>query len=249
MNACALNGTGSGSTQVPQTTCGAEQDAPSLIATVIHERKNTAPRHLCAPGPSIAQLGELLKAAAAAPDHGRFTPWRFISIPNRSRVHLAQAFQSALRERDRDATAKQIEAAGDKAYRSPTLLLAVVDLSDEESNIPDQERLVSLGCAIQNMLLLARALGFGSGLSSGLALQSEALRRMFALRAAETAVCFVSFGTVDADRPCRSRPGPEEFFSVCGEFAGSPRVAEFAGKSLSPTDQGFADPALSPSDF
>ena len=37
---------------------------------LIHGRQNFTPRRLVEPGPSVHQLGALLEAAAAAPDHG-----------------------------------------------------------------------------------------------------------------------------------------------------------------------------------
>ena len=83
--------------------------------------------------------------------------------------------------------------------------------------MPDVERIVSLGCAIQNMLLMARAMGYGSGLSSGKALESASLRRAFGLSELERAACFVSFGTVSKARPVRStRPTPTLIMSVFG---------------------------------
>ena len=189
-------------------------DSTSIVESVIHARKNTTPRRLCAPGPNPAQLDALLQAAAAAPDHGKLTPWRFVLIPEDRREDLAHAFRQALKERDSQATPSEIEAAGERAARSPTLLLAIADMSDREPAIPTEERIVSLGCAIQNMLLLAQVMGFGSGLSSGRALQSAALRETLRIGATEHAICFVSFGSVAVDRPCRPRPVVRAFYSV-----------------------------------
>ena len=202
--------------RVLPTDCPFPDSAQTIVDWVIHERKNTPPRRLRGPGPSPAQLEALMRAAAAAPDHGRLVPWRFITIPVGERRHLAVAFQNALLERDRSATPEQLQAAADKAERSPTLLLAVADLSSSHPEIVGSERLVSLGCAIQNMLLLSRAMGFGSGLSSGLSLQSTSLRNAFELRPDEIAVCFVSFGAIAVDRPHRIRPPIRDFFSVYG---------------------------------
>ena len=75
------------------------------------------------------------------------------------------------------------------------------------------ERLISLGCAIQNILLSAHADGFGSGLVSGQALQTTGLRQLFALRENEQAVCFVAIGTADRSKPIRPRPQPSSFVS------------------------------------
>jgi nitroreductase len=96
-------------------------------------------------------------------------------------------------------------------------MLAIVDLSPREPAIPDDERLISLGCAIQNMLLTADAIGLGSGLSSGQAIGSATLRRLFRLHDLERAVCFIAFGAVSV-KPSRAaprrRPAPGRFFSI-----------------------------------
>lgn len=64
------------------------------------------------------------------------------------------------------------------------------------------------------MLLLARAMGFGSGLSSGQALGSSVLRRAFELSEGEDACCFVSFGTVAKSKAARTRPAATQILST-----------------------------------
>ena len=72
---------------------------------------------------------------------------------------------------------------------------------------------MSAGCAVQNMLLMATALGLGSALTSGKALKSSGLRRLFGLGVAEHALCFVSVGTVQSRKKARLRPVPADFVS------------------------------------
>lgn len=193
---------------------------------LIHSRCNVSPKRLVAPGPDAAQLERIVQAAAAAPDHGRLLPWRFILVPADKRALLAQAFVRALQERDATASAQQLESAHEKAFRAPVLLVAVVCLGEENSAavagadeaaagtlVHDNERLVSLGCAIQNMLLSAHAEGWGSGLTSGQAMHSAALRELLALAAHEQAVCCVNLGTVSKHKGGTPRPLPATFFS------------------------------------
>ena len=190
--------------------------AEAMLQKVIHERKNTTPRRLQPPGPNATQLDALLATAAAAPDHGRLKPWRFIIIPNAKRGELAQVFRLALEERCPDASIEQLDAAASKAARSPLLLIAVADLSQREPGIAVEEHLISLGSAIQNMLLLASAMGFGCGLSSGHALNSKVLRETFQIKAEEKAICFLSFGSVEFDKLVGPRSAPAAFCSVFG---------------------------------
>ena len=163
------------------------------------------PKRLAPPGPSDEALARIVQAAGAAPDHDRLLPWRFVLVPEAARPRLAAAFEQALVERDPAATGEQRKQAREKAFRAPVLLLAVARLAGEPAGVPDAERLLSLGCAVQNMLLMATALGFASALTSGKALGSRPLRELFALAPHEQAVCFASIGTAAGHSP--GQPG------------------------------------------
>ncbi|WP_233224603.1 nitroreductase [Thiomonas sp. X19] len=178
---------------------------------LIRKRQQTSPKRLVAPGPTSEQVQTLFEAAAQAPDHGLILPWRFVRVSEAARGQLGEAFAAALLERDPQATAQQLQNARDKAQRAPFLALAIVEMQGKNPDIPVAERFVSLGCALQNMLLMAHAQGFGAGLVSGQAMQSLALRTLFGLEAHEQAVCFIATGTVKTAKASRNRPSPDVF--------------------------------------
>ena len=177
-------------------------------------RQTILPKRLLAPGPDAAQLEALLGAAASAPDHGQLRPWRFVIVPEQSRGALAEVFAQALLERDATALPAQVEQAREKAFRAPLLMLLVVDAQCGDADIDLLERTVSAGCAVQNMLLMATALGFGSALTSGKALKAAGLRTLFGLSPAEHALCFLSVGTAHTRKPARLRPDPAEYVTT-----------------------------------
>lgn len=181
---------------------------------LITSRQNISPKRLIEPGPNVEQMESIFRAVAAAPDHGLLTPWRFVLVPLDKRVALAEVFALALVDRDPGATLEQIEAARDKAHRAPFLALAVARLGPCETNIPVLERMVSVGAAIQNMLLSSYSLGFGSGLTSGQAMKSNRMRDLFELNEGEEAVCFVNIGTVSKRKMPRIRPSSNAFVST-----------------------------------
>ena len=186
----------------------------SLATELIHSRQTTLPKRLLAPGPSEKELQAILGAAASAPDHGQLLPWRFILVAETARARLADVFGAALLARDPLATPAQVSQAQEKAFRAPCLLLVVVDESKGDPAIDLSERIISTGCAIQNMLLMAHAAGFGSGLTSGKALKSNLLRELFSLQTAEHALCFISLGRVQNQRPIRVRPKVSDYLTV-----------------------------------
>jgi hypothetical protein len=112
---------------------------------------------------------------AAAPDHRDLRALALRASFREARpAGLAEAFAAALRERDGAAYPRQLAQAREKAFRSPLLLLAMAHGAAGDAEIPGEPALVSAGCAIQNMLLMATALGFGSSLTSGKAWTSRA---------------------------------------------------------------------------
>ena len=192
----------------------ADNDPAALLATLMQSRQTILPKRLAAPGPDAGQLGMILDAAATAPDHGQLLPWRFVQVPQAARVSLAGVFGAALIERDAAAKPEQVAQACEKAHRSPLLLLVIVDGLRGDPEIDLLERIVSAGCAVQNMLLMATALGYGSALTSGKALKSAGLRSLFGLAQGEHALCFVSIGTVQSCKTARLRPLPADFVST-----------------------------------
>ncbi|MFD1709386.1 nitroreductase [Ottowia sp. GY511] len=185
-----------------------------LTHALIHSRQTILPKRLGEPGPDAAQTQQILAAAAQAPDHHALTPWRFVLVPAAARPALAEAFADALTERDAEATPEQLAQAREKAFRAPLVLLAVARLRDADAEIEPHERIVSAGCAVQNMLLMAHAQGFGGALTSGKALASAPLRRLFALTEDEQALCFVNIGTVLKGKRARVRPHVADYVSA-----------------------------------
>jgi nitroreductase len=192
---------------------GDNSDLAELAATLMQTRQTILPKRLKEPGPDAAQLAQIVDAAASAPDHKQVLPWRFIRVPQDVRPLLAEQFAMALQERDAAALPAQLEQAREKAFRSPCLLLVVVDGARGNPEIGLAERLLSAGCAVQNILLMATALGFASALTSGRALKAAGLRRLFDLRDADHALCFISLGTAMGSRPGRIRPRTTDFVS------------------------------------
>lgn len=182
--------------------------------SAVAARRHVSLRRLVAPGPDAAQLQRIVEMAAHAPDHGLLLPWRFILIPEERRGALGEVFAEALLLRDPACGAEALDAARAKAFHAPCLLVAVARDNPDAAAIPKSEKLVSLGCAIQNVLVGAQALGFASGLASGAAMDSAGMRRLLRLDAQEQAICFIGVGTAASDKAPRARPAVEQFFSI-----------------------------------
>jgi nitroreductase len=192
----------------------ASPDWAALASELMSARRTVLPFRLGEPGPDPAQLHRILSAAASAPDHRSLLPWRFITVPADQREALAEVFVQALLERDPKAEPHDIAKAREKGFRSPFLALLVVDATKgDDAEIGLVERLISAGCAAQNVLLMATAMGYGSALTAGKAVGSLALRRFFDLGESEQAVCFLSLGTALSHGKASMRPQVGDFVS------------------------------------
>lgn len=189
-------------------------DQTTLAFALMQSRQTILPKRLEAPGPDAAQMDLLLGAAASAPDHGQLLPWRFVIVPTEARGCLGVAFAESLRQRDPKASPEQLAQAEEKAHRAPVLVLIVVDTECGDVTIPPHERILSAGCAVQNMLLMATAMGYGSALTSGKALGAAPFRQLFRLAPSELALCFMSVGTATSRKPARLRPTMPDYVSV-----------------------------------
>ena len=103
--------------------------------------RNSAPR-LCEPGPSTAELQEMVKAAIRVPDHAWLRPWRFLAIQGQRREALGAVLESALKVRNPKADASACEKARKSPFRAP-LVLVVVTRLNEHPKVPFVEQRMS----------------------------------------------------------------------------------------------------------
>ena len=64
--------------------------SPAMLPTALNDRasylsglatrRSGKPRDLVAPGPSADELRAMLAVAARTPDHGKLSPWRFVTV-------------------------------------------------------------------------------------------------------------------------------------------------------------------------
>src|SRR5690242_7191955 len=133
---------------------------PAALQALL-QRLSVPSRLLGEPGPDASQLHTLLTAAVRVPDHGKLTPWRFVRIAGSARRQLGDALAARQLEREPQAPAAVIEKDRQRFDHAP-LILAVVAVIEAGHKVPEQEQLLSAGCACFSLLQAAQALGFGA---------------------------------------------------------------------------------------
>jgi nitroreductase len=115
-----------------------------------------------------AVIDRLLEAARWAPNHGLTEPWRFTVYAGEARRGLSEAFAEAYRQLNPGDkySAEQEEVQRQRPWQAP-VWMAVTMHRDENPRMPEWEDMVAVGCAVQNMHLLATAYGLCGKWSSG----------------------------------------------------------------------------------
>ena len=179
------------------------------VIEAILSRHSVSPKRLVGPGPDAEQILTLIEVAAAAPDHGKLRPWRFVEFPENSRADLADVFEAALLERLPAADEKSLSRAREKSSRAPVLLGLVLRLN-KTADVPHlDDQLASGGAALQNVLLAVHSMGFGSRALSGQAVRTQAFRTALRLAKDETFLCFIAIGTPTSAPKRNARPSAD----------------------------------------
>ncbi len=187
--------------------------AMNPVLDAILKRRSVAPRKLVAPGPDEACLLRLVGAAIAAPDHGRLRPWRFMAISPEARQKLAEVNVAAAREADPDLSVDMADRERERAGHAPCLLAVLARIDEESASVPVHEQWMSVGAAVQNLLLAAEAEGFAAMIVSGRKVASRSYRLAFGLQTHEHVAGMIAIGTpLPGQRP-KEALAVADFFS------------------------------------
>ncbi|KQT32076.1 nitroreductase [Sphingomonas sp. Leaf412] len=179
----------------------------SLLAT----RRSGKPRDLAAPGPTDAQLVEMILIAGRTPDHGKLAPWRFAIVGEDRRDALAALLVDAYRAERPEAKRVELEAMEQFARQAPALVVALSS-PRTDSHIPLWEQELSVGAATMNLCHAAHAMGFAAGWLTGWPAFSDTVRDAFGT-APERIAGFVFIGTPSRALEERPRPDPARLVS------------------------------------
>jgi nitroreductase len=176
----------------------------SSILSLLETRRSAKPRDLVGPGPTPAELQQILTIAARTPDHGSLTPWRFVTVASDQRDALAELLLRALEEDNPAATAAHRDKEVSFAHYQGQLVV-LVSAPVRDHKIPLWEQELSCGASGMNLLLAAHALGYDAGWVTGWRAYSERVRRAFC-GDGERIAGFIFIGHAGQELQDRSRP-------------------------------------------
>ena len=142
----------------------------SLLAT----RRSGKPRDIVAPGPTAGQMATILRVAARVPDHGKLSPWRFVTVAADRRAAFGDMLVAAYLADRPEARAAELDEIRSFAGQAPALVV-VLSRVDRSSKIPAWEQEMSAGAACALLEAAATASGFVAGWLTGWAAYSDAV--------------------------------------------------------------------------
>ena len=172
---------------------------------LLARRRSVAPILMHGPGPTPAQLTQLLTLATRVPDHGKLAPWRFILFQGDARLRAGEIIAAVFAQDNPQAPADRRAIEAKRLAHAP-LVVAVVSRAAPHVKIPEWEQQLSAGAVAMSLAIAAKAMGFSTAwLTDWIGYDRRVLAR-FGLAEHERIAGFVHVGMADIVPEDRVRP-------------------------------------------
>lgn len=158
------------------------------------------------PGPSKAELEEILRLAVRVPDHGKLAPWRLVVYRGAERARIGEELLKLRLAVEPELSAELIEVERSRFTRAP-VVIAVVSRAAPHVKIPEWEQIMSAGALCMKLLVSANAHGYvANWLTEWFAYDNRAYP-LLGIGDNEKVAGFIHIGS--SDFPAVERPRPE----------------------------------------
>lgn len=178
----------------------------SSTLALLKARRSLKPDLMTEPGPTPAELDELLTIAARVPDHKKLVPWRFIVFSGEARARFGEQIAKACEAEDTMPPSPiRLDTERKRFLRAP-LVVAVVSRVQAKAGAPEWEQILSAGASAMNLCIAANAMGYATCWLTEWIAYSPRVREALGLDASERVAGFVYIGTASARPEERPRP-------------------------------------------
>jgi nitroreductase len=181
-------------------------DTSSVLA-FLKTRKSGSAKAIGAPGPSAAQLADILEVGVRVPDHGKLTPWRFILFEGEARERIGEMFATRWRALNPSHGEEMVAGQRGLFLRAPTVLV-VVSRAAPHPKIPEWEQQQSAAAVCANVLMAATAMGFAAQWRTDWIAYDEAVTAAMGVKPPERITGVIYLGTATESLEERPRPDP-----------------------------------------
>jgi nitroreductase len=176
--------------------------------TAIMSRTSVPPLKMGSPGPDQATLDAILAAGAAAPDHGRISPFRFLVVTGEARRTLGELFVEAALAANPDTTEADLDKQRRNPQRAAAVIVVITHVRADHPKIPAVEQLAAGAAAMQNMLLAAHAKGFAAKWVTGKNAYDPVVRAGLGCAGDDVITGFLFIGSYEAEHQASPKADP-----------------------------------------
>jgi len=166
------------------------------------ERRSAPAQALAAPGPSDAEIDDILTLGARTPDHGKLFPWRFVVLGPQSRARIAEQLAVLAELRDKPAKDQAVLA---KLTAAPVTILVIS--APVPNAKPVWEQQLSAGAVCMNLEHAAGAFGYSASWITDWYSYDPQAAALFGVQEGETVAGFIHIGSLA--EPALERPRPD----------------------------------------
>lgn len=167
------------------------------------QRRSAPAQALIAPGPTEAEIDQILTLGARTPDHGKLFPWRFVVLGPHTRADIAERLAVLAETQDKPDKALAVLAK----LANPPLTILVVSTPVVGHKVPVWEQELSAGAVCMNLEHAANALGYSASWITDWYAYDPAALPLFGVGPGEKVAGFIHIGTL-LDAPLE-RPRPD----------------------------------------
>lgn len=168
-------------------------------------RRSVPAFQMCEPGPSTAEIEQILTLAVRVPDHGKIAPWRFVVYRGEERVRIGEALLAMALEKNPALSEEMIAVERARFTRAP-VVIGVISTAGPHVKIPEWEQLMSAGAVCLNLLMAANAHGYVSNWLTEWFAYDEKAHPLLGIKPGEKVAGFIHIGSTTF--PVTERPRP-----------------------------------------
>ena len=168
-------------------------------------RRSVPAFQMCEPGPTTAELEEILTLAVRVPDHGKLAPWRFVVYRGAARAEIGEALLAMALDKNPDLSEEMIAVERARFTRAP-VVIGVISTARPHAKIPEWEQRMSAGAVCLNLLMAANALGYVSNWLTEWFAYDERAHPLLDIKPDEKVAGFIHIGSTTF--PITERPRP-----------------------------------------
>ena len=181
----------------------------AVLRDYLKTRRSVGIGFLKDPGPTPAELQEILTIGTRVPDHGKYVPWRLVVIQGDARQQAGEKLAAIRKARVPEIDAASLEIERRQFLPAP-LTIGVILSPKPNPKAPEMEQLLSAGNVCFNLSHAAFAMGYAASWTNkwyGFDTEAE---QMLGARGGERFVGFVHIGTSSTVIEDRERPSLED---------------------------------------